>query len=60
MKEYFSAVFLTVLMTIFILSVNALAYHPLITDDAGNVGKGKAEVELNFEYSSRKKDGVKE
>lgn len=45
MKEYFSAVFLTVLMTIFILSVNALAYHPLITDDTGNVGKGKAEVD---------------
>jgi hypothetical protein len=37
----------------------AFAAHPLITDDAGTVGKNKVQVELNSEYSYDKQDGVK-
>ncbi len=60
MKRYCKAFFLMVLITMFIYSSTLYAAHPLITDDAGTVGKGKAEVELNFEYSSHKEGGVKE
>lgn len=60
MKRYFSAFFLTILITMFFYSLSVEAAHPLITDDAGTVGKGKAELELNFEYSSHKDGGVKE
>lgn len=27
------------------------AYHPLITDDAGTLGKGKLQVEFNHEFA---------
>lgn len=60
MKKHFTSVFLMVFMAIIIYSQSLYAAHPLITDDAGTVGKGKAEVELNFEYSSHKEAGVKE
>lgn len=59
MKKCFLSVALMVLMVIFIYSQSLYAAHPLITDDAGTVGKGKAEVEFTFEYSSHKEGGVK-
>lgn len=36
----------------FLLGGNAYAVHPLISDDAGTVGTGKFELELNVEYSN--------
>lgn len=36
----------------------AFASHPLITDDAGTMGTGKAQLELNGEYGHDKKDGI--
>ena len=38
----------------------ARAAHPLITDDAGTVGKGSVQIELNYQYSHDKNEGVKE
>lgn len=40
---------------------NAFALHPLITDDAGTMGKGKAQIETGGQYSYDKEhieDGV--
>lgn len=59
MRRFFSLIFFSVLITIFIIAGNVFAAHPLVTDDAGTVGKGKGEVEFNFEYSSHKESGVK-
>lgn len=39
-------------------STVAFAAHPLITDDAGTVGAGKAQLELNGEYGHEKEDGI--
>ena len=36
----------------------AFAAHPLITDDAGTMGTGKAQLEINGEYGHDKEDGV--
>jgi hypothetical protein len=36
----------------------AFAAHPLITDDAGTIGGGKAQLEMNGEYEYEKEDGV--
>lgn len=52
-------ILLAAVVAIFFFSSHVFAAHPLITDDAGTVGKGKAEGELNFEYSSHKEGGVK-
>lgn len=59
MRKHFMAVFLTLVLSIFICSSSIFAAHPLITDDAGTMGKGKAQVEMNFEYSQHKEGGVK-
>ncbi len=59
MKKRFTAVFLTLFLSIFICSTPVFAAHPLITDDAGTMGKGMAQVEMNFEYSQHKQGGVK-
>jgi hypothetical protein len=40
------------------LAGKAHAAHPLITDDAGTQGKGKAQLELTGEYGHEKKYGV--
>lgn len=34
------------------------AAHPLITDDAGTIGAGKTQLEINGEYGHEKEDGV--
>lgn len=36
----------------------AFAHHPLITDDAGTTGTGKAQLELNGEYGHEKEEGI--
>lgn len=36
------------------------AAHPLITDDAGTVGKNHFQLELNYQYSHEDDEGVKE
>ncbi|MFH1903283.1 MAG: hypothetical protein ABIK20_04425 [Candidatus Omnitrophota bacterium] len=40
--------------TIMVLTAarTAFAAHPLITDDAGTVGKGKVQVELTTQFDS--------
>jgi len=39
-------------------STAAFAAHPLITDDAGTMGKGNAQMEFNGEYGHDKEEGV--
>ena len=39
-------------------SPSAFAAHPLITDDAGTMGAGKAQLELNGEYGHDREDGI--
>jgi hypothetical protein len=39
-------------------STGAFAAHPLITDDTGTMGTGKAQLEFNGEYGHDKEDGV--
>jgi hypothetical protein len=39
-------------------STVAFAAHPLITDDAGTIGAGKAQLELNGEYEHEQEDGA--
>ncbi len=39
-------------------ATTAFAAHPLITDDAGTMGAGKAQLEMNGEYGHDKEDGV--
>jgi hypothetical protein len=43
---------------LFGLAGNAHAAHPLITDDAGTQGKGKAQIAFIGEYDHENKDGV--
>lgn len=45
---------------VFSFAPTCLAMHPLITDDAGTVGKGHVQVELNYQFSHEKDEGVKE
>jgi hypothetical protein len=37
-----------------IATTPALAAHPLISDDAGTLGKGTSQIELNGQWSSDK------
>jgi hypothetical protein len=47
-----------VFFTALFCSTAAFAAHPLITDDAGTMGTGKAQLEINGEYGREKEDGV--
>ncbi len=47
-----------VFVVLFGLAGKTHAAHPLITDDAGTQGKGKAQLELIGEFDHEKKDGV--
>jgi hypothetical protein len=49
-----------VLLIVFSLVNPSRAAHPLITDDAGTVGKGSVQMELNYEYAHERNEGVKE
>ncbi|EAT59064.1 transporter [Chlorobium ferrooxidans] len=48
-----SAVFIFTLL----VSTNAYATHPLVTDDTGTQGKGKFQIEINSEFASDSRDG---
>lgn len=54
MKKFFIALSLF----LGILSTQAYAAHPLITDDTGTQGRGKHQLEVNAEYGRDKDDGV--
>ncbi|MBI4687303.1 MAG: transporter [Nitrospirae bacterium] len=47
-------------VVVFLWSAAAFAAHPLITDDTGTQGKGKAQVEINGEYRHEDEDGITE
>ena len=47
-----------VFFSILSCSTVAFATHPLITDDAGTIGAGKTQLEVNGEYGHEKEDGV--
>jgi len=53
-----SKVFLLSFLMACLCPVQALAMHPLITDDAGTQGKGKFQLEVDGEYGHDKDDGV--
>ncbi len=38
------------ILLIFLFTLSAFAFHPLITDDAGTQGKGRFKLEFGFEY----------
>lgn len=59
MKKCFEKLLLAIVLSIFVFSNHVFAAHPLITDDAGTIGAGKAQVEFNFEYSAHKESGIK-
>jgi len=46
------------IFALFSCATTAFAAHPLITDDAGTMGAGKAQLEMNGEYGHDKEDGV--
>ena len=46
------------IFSILFCSSAAFAAHPLITDDAGTMGAGKAQLELNGEIGHDKEDGI--
>jgi len=47
-----------VFIALFATSNTTYAAHPLITDDTGTQGKGKAQFEVIGEYGREKKDGI--
>jgi hypothetical protein len=47
-----------IFVVLFMPAGSAYAAHPLITDDTGTEGKGKAQLEVIGEYGHGKKDGV--
>lgn len=51
-------IFMVAFAVLFGLAGKAHTAHPLITDDAGTQGKGKAQVEFIGEYDHEKKNGV--
>lgn len=53
-KKLISAAFIT----LFMQAGSLYAAHPLITDDAGTQGKGKAQLEFIGEYAREKRGGV--
>lgn len=57
-RKNFIPVILMTLLVAFIMSGNAFAMHPLITDDAGTQGGGKFQVEINGQYDHDIQNGV--
>jgi len=55
LKKVLGALFLVLVFT-----STSLAMHPLITDDTGTQGKGKFQIELNYEVDHEYTDGVEE
>lgn len=48
---------LGICLMVLLLSGTAMAMHPLITDDAGTVGRCKLQLEFNGEYARDKSEG---
>ena len=48
------------ILFIFLCAAPAFAKHPLITDDAGTMGQGNAQLEVNGEYDHDEEAGVSE
>lgn len=46
--------FVSVFCLLIMISGNAFAGHPLVTDDTGTQGRGKFQIEVNVEYSADK------
>ena len=46
-------------MTLFCIGIGHGA-HPLITDDTGTQGKGKFQIEINYEFSHESSGGLRE
>ncbi len=59
-KKYLAAVLTIGLTAALMTSGTAFAAHPLITDDTGTQGKGKAQLEFIGEYGVDKEEGVTE
>jgi hypothetical protein len=55
LKRVLGAVFL-----VLVFCSKSLAMHPLITDDTGTQGKGKFQIEFNYEFDHEDTDGVEE
>ncbi len=53
-------VVLKALFLVLAFSSTSSAMHPLITDDTGTQGKGKFQIELNYEFDHEDTDGVEE
>ncbi len=56
MKTYLSITTMLILLG----GTSAFAHHPLITDDAGTLGKGNAQLEINGEYVHNEEAGITE
>lgn len=48
------------MLLVLVFSATSLAMHPLITDDTGTQGKGKCQIELNYEFDHEDTNGVEE
>ncbi len=51
-KHFLKGVISDCLALVFLLSANAFAAHPLITDDTGTQGAGRFQFEINAEHSN--------
>jgi hypothetical protein len=60
MKKVRAVVFAIVFSASLMAAGTAFAAHPLITDDTGTQGKGKAQLEFIAQYGTEKEDGVRE
>jgi hypothetical protein len=60
MSKQIQTAILTVGFIVAIAAGTAFAAHPLITDDTGTQGKGKAQLEFIGEYGIEKEEGVTE
>ncbi|HCC54185.1 MAG TPA: transporter [Desulfobulbaceae bacterium] len=59
LKSYMQQLFVPLVFFGFLAwAAVAFAAHPLLTDDAGTMGTGKAQLELTGEYGYDKADGV--
>ena len=47
-------------LTVFSMATVSRAFPPLITDDAGTVGKNGVEIELNYQYDHEKNGDIRE
>lgn len=51
-------VYMSLCSMILLVCFSASAYHPLITDDTGTIGKGNIQLEFGIEYAQDKAEGI--